>query len=170
MAGHNTVVDGFMENQIRNIEPKTAVDVGAGNGNIGKMIKGIDENCHIIGVEIFGPYIEQFKIYEIYDRIIIDDIKNVINTLSGDLIIFGDVLEHMNKEEAMNIISVAVKNFKHIIINAPCGFMSQEEVNENKYEIHKCGLYAKDFDSFDVRESNVLGEMFNILIKGENNG
>ena len=160
---------------MKKVKPITIVDVGAGSGFWGKIAREEFPKCYSIAIEIWKDYITNHKLKNIYDKIINDDIKNVIDMVSGDLIIFGDVLEHMEKEIAMSIVEIAVKNFKYIIINSPDGFQPQDAVNGNIYEVHRCGLEPKDFEKYNIIEmhkfpdSGIKKLYFNLLIRGEKN-
>lgn len=192
MPGHNEIVDEITKKQLIRLKPKRVIDVGIGYGSYGKMIKDCYNKCEIIGIEIWKPYIKKFpRLVEYYDDIIIGNIKKLINDtkIYGDLIIFGDVLEHLSHKDAINIVERASKKFKFIIINSPVGFQPQKPVLRNPYEKHRCGLYKEDFLKFDIIEYNEFisdsdkrrhksklfsnpfsGYMFNILIKGDLNG
>lgn len=168
MAGHNPVVDKVTKKQIREIKPKFVVDVGAGMGYYGNLIRTEFPDCHTIGVEAFGPYVTKYSLTRIYTVLINNDIRNVIKMLRGDLIIFGDVLEHMKKEDALYVLDAAVKNFKYVLINGPKYFEVQHAVNDNKYEMHICSIGKEDCKEYDIIEYNEFDDsMINILIRGK---
>ena len=163
---HNNVVNVDTLRQITIASPKIFVDVGAGDGFYGKLIKYYDVSIQSYAVEKTEKYIEMFKLHDIYDIVYMDDIKNLINTLKGDLIIFGDVLEHLEKEQSNYVLNKSIENFKYIIVNSPVGF--QAHLHENINEIHRCGLCEDDFKYYNVIEYNTYcnGAMFNCFVKG----
>ena len=164
---HNKSTNPVTLEQIKGINVSKFVDVGCGDGFYGKLMKYVHSDAHLIGVELEPTYITNWKLEEIYDEIINDDIRNVIEDLHGDLIVFGDVLEHLEKEHADEVIKISVNNFSYVIINAPLGFQPQEHKNES--EIHRCGLSKTDFESFDILSYEEIienGLMFNCFIKG----
>lgn len=167
MAGHNPCVDEVTRRQIKDIKPKSMVDVGAGAGYYGKIVKEDFPECRTAGIEIFGPYVTKYNLTGIYDKVVNNDIKNVINLLEGDLIIFGDVLEHMPKEDALYVLDIAVKNFKYVLINGPKRFEDQGVVDGNKYERHLCDIGMKDCENYTIMEHNDFDLMINILIRGK---
>lgn len=164
---HNKSTNPITIEQIRTINVLKFVDVGCGDGFYGKLVKYVHPNAKTIGVEKEPSYIKKWDLLSIYDEVICDDIVNIISDLTGDLIIFGDVLEHLEKEDVNRVIDKCVNNFSYIIINAPLGFQPQE--HEIESEINRCGLSKVDFERFNILsyvEINENGLMFNCFIKG----
>lgn len=111
---------------------KTIVDVGPGAGAYAKLL---GKKYKYIGIEIWAPYIEQFNLHELYDKIIIGNIKYV-NLPSADVVILGDILEHLNKEDARAVLRKAEKRYKHVVVSIPVGEFNQGSFQGNKYETH----------------------------------
>jgi predicted nicotinamide N-methyase len=109
------------------------LDVGAGSGLYGLMLKDIAKR--IDAVEIYNPYIKAFKLDNIYDNVYNIDICDFIPSIEYDLIIFGDVLEHIEAKKAVKLLE-RFKNIPQIIIAVPYLY-KQGAVRGNKYEIHK---------------------------------
>lgn len=166
---HNPVIDKPTIAQIESIAPKRVVDVGAGDGFYGKLVRYIDPEAYSIGVEIHGPYKDEYRLDCAYDDLVIGDIVDVIDNseIHGDLIIFGDVLEHLEKENVFKVLDKAVKKFKYIIINSPKGY--QKQPHPISSEVHRCGLNRNDFLKYNIIEYNDFPRIFNMLIKGEVN-
>lgn len=164
---HNPSVNEITIDQILKIKPKSIYDVGAGDGFYGKLLKYLlDYDAQTCGIEKNHIYIDQFGLKSIYDVVIIKDIVDIISKISGDLIIFGDVLEHLEKEGMINVLRTSVKNFKYIIINSPLGFQPQDHVYPE--EIHRCGIEESDFKDYEVLDFKVYDEiMFHCLVKGK---
>lgn len=99
---------------------KTIVDVGCGSGTYPKLLGG---EYKWIGVEIFPDYIERFGLKNIYSELIVEDIYTLAvekpNLPKADCIIFGDVLEHLEREEAVAVLSKAVITYEHIVVSIP---------------------------------------------------
>lgn len=172
MPDHNKIVDKITREQLIKLQPKRAVDAGAGSGSYGKMIRECLDKCEIIGIEVWKPYIDGYNLNKIYDEVIEGDISKLIKDerIFGDLIIFGDVLEHLPKED-IKIVRQASKKFKFILINSPIGFQPQH--TGNPYETHLCGISKEDFLDLDIVEYHDFKPdhmMFNLLIRGEKNG
>lgn len=111
---------------------KTIVDVGPGSGTYAKLF---GDKCKMIGIEIWAPYIDQFNLSNLYDEIIIGDIRHTILP-EADCIILGDVLEHLKKEDVIKLLKRIDDKYKHVIISMPVDGMAQGAEFGNKYEAH----------------------------------
>ena len=143
------------------------VDVGAGDGFYAKLIRHYVPLVHITGIELTPEYLDKFELRPWYNNIIVGNIVNEIDNLVGDVVIFGDVLEHLNKEEALGVVDKAVTRFGTIIINGPVGF--QPQPHENPAEHHRCGFTKEDFMKYNpiVYKEFCNGAMMHLVIKGE---
>src|SRR5690554_1542992 len=94
----------------RDINPDVVVDIGPGEGTYARLLRGsAKKSARWYGVEAWGPYVEDFKLRELYHRVIISDVRHTaLETVhpNPDLVIAGDVLEHMAKEEAQNVLKL----------------------------------------------------------------
>jgi len=125
-------------------EIKTVLDVGPGFGTYARILRdnpGARKNLERLdAVEVWQPYVEQYHLNRHYDVVYIEDIRNVAKgsrrDISGyDLIIFGDVLEHMTREESLAVWDWASRNAKYAMISVPIIHWPQEGT-ENPYEAH----------------------------------
>ena len=133
-----------------------AMDYGAGAGNYGKLLSEHAPKARRIGVEIFWPYIEKYELKKIYNEIILSDARSVAPPV-GSLSIFGDILEHMPKIDAVNLIEQAVRNSKFIIACVPVGEYKQGACYGNEYEAHVAMWSYEElcdlFKNFAVRQN-----------------
>ena len=170
---HDTQVDDDTMRQIAIVNPKKFVDFGAGDGFYGKLVKYLFPECNTTGIEVEESYVEKFKLVEVYDELVVGDIRDFINSHPADngydLAIFGDVIEHLEEDEAKKIIKAASDLFPYTIINSPLGFIGQP--SDIPSEIHRCGLERHMFNDCVVAEwhvyyGNPLNTMFNCLLRG----
>ena len=60
--------------------------------------------------------------------------KDIVDFLYGnyDLIIFGDIVEHLTVEDAQKVIKYAIEHSKTIVVAVPflCSSISNENINE----------------------------------------
>ncbi len=159
-GGSLNILDIYVEGQIKKILPKKVVDFGAGKGKYGKMLKKLlgGGGVKITAVEIFKPTVTFLKNKKIYDKI---EKNNLISWLEKnrkryDLAIFGDVLEHLNKEEIFYVLYLALKNFRNVIFTVPLKNISQGEIDGYKWEKHKAYIRENDFDGFNIVEKHVV--------------
>lgn len=122
---------------------KTIVDVGPGQGTYAKLL---GDKYNWIGIEAWKPYIEKYNLKDLYKEIIISDIKELNEFPKADCIIFGDVLEHLYKFQAIKIIGKAEAIYKHVIISIPLGSLEQGSLENNSFETHLSNWSESDLD------------------------
>jgi|TARA_R110000851_G_scaffold296023_2_gene451067 hypothetical protein len=108
------------------------LDVGPGKGTYWHLLQnlGYKMDC----VEIFKPYIEEYKLKEKYDNVYLDNIIN-FDITKYELIILGDILEHLSVDDAHIILNKINKNNQKCIIAVP--YLSEQEADGgNHYQIH----------------------------------
>lgn len=120
---------------------KTVVDIGPGSGTYVKLIRE-DAQCCVdatwIGVEIWKPYIEEFKLETRYNQVLNQDVRTVDwAALDPDVVIAGDVLEHMTKQDAVALVDRILQVSKTLIVSIPIRHMPQDEhAYPNPHEAH----------------------------------
>ena len=119
---------------------KRILDVGPGEGTYAILLK--EMNYRIDAVEIWAPYINKYNLRDLYDNVYIGDILD-FNFSDYDFIILGDVLEHIPKEKATNLINNIVDQGKECLVAVPY-MMEQGIHNDNIYETHHQPDLTKD--------------------------
>jgi len=112
------------------------LDIGPGQGTYYHLLNNILKDCEWTGVEAFEPYIENFNLKSFYNYIYHQDIREFQPTRSYDLVIAGDVLEHMTKEEALAVVAKFKPFCKFFLISIPIIHWPQEAINDNPFEVH----------------------------------
>lgn len=153
------------------LNPSRILDVGVGFGKWGFLLREYLEVCQgryhkkdwekrIDGVEVFKDYIDDHhKIF--YDKVFKKDIlKFPIEKHDYDLIILGDVIEHLEKKDALKLIS-KLKRHANLIITTPNGKTLQGESFGNKHETHLSGFFPDDFKRFNAKVYNFT---WNLLV------
>ncbi|CAN5669815.1 hypothetical protein BH10BAC5_BH10BAC5_14460 [soil metagenome] len=146
---------------VRKLDPSSVLDVGVGFGRWGILFREFLEIWNysnyngkwkrkVDGVEIFEKYIQPYHSF-FYDNIFIEDVSTFLRKtdIYYDLINFGDVIEHFEKNEALVLIELALSKSKNVIINLPIGDnWEQSGTTENKHEEHKSVFLNSDFRIF----------------------
>ena len=109
----------------------TALDVGACDGKWGKLL---NDYLIIDGVEIYTPNIAKHNLESIYRKVFNCDIKD-LTYKHYDLIIFGDVLEHMSVEDAQKVLEYAWDRCRNLIVAVPYQWINRSHYG-NPYEVH----------------------------------
>lgn len=126
------------------------LDLGAGAGTYSDLLKPLGYN-NLDCVEVFEEYVAKYQLETKYNRVIIGDITKLnIDFQSYDLIILGDVLEHIDSINAIELI----KKIKNVptIVSVP--FESdQGEHFGNVFEIHlqndlTLQIFLERYDNF----------------------
>ncbi|WP_257448116.1 methyltransferase domain-containing protein [Archangium lipolyticum] len=111
------------------------VDIGPGRGTYaGFQVEG----QFWTAVEVWGPYVREFELSQLYDRVIVADARWVDWSLLGgfDLSLCGDVMEHMEKQHAVDLADRLLRHGRFVIISIPVEHYPQSEVNGNPFEAH----------------------------------
>lgn len=110
----------------------TILDIGAGNGSYYDYLHDYFTNME--AVEVFEPNIKEYQLEEKYKKVYNVNIKD-FEYEHYDIIIFGDVLEHLNVEDAQRVLDYALDRCEEVIVAVPYMYV-QDEIYGNKYEIH----------------------------------
>jgi cyclopropane fatty-acyl-phospholipid synthase-like methyltransferase len=117
------------------------LDIGVGKGtywNVFCKKNNMFLNAEWIGVEAWQPYIEHFTLEKKYSKIINEDIRkvNVFDLGKLDVVFMGDVLEHITKEEAVELVHNLSSVTRYGIISIPIVHYPQGEEHGNPFEAH----------------------------------
>ncbi len=137
--------------EITSTKPMSILDVGFGYGKWGFLCREMlearghriypeDWVIKIDGIEIWKDYAERLPwINLIYDNVHIGDAHDVIGTLGNyDLIILGDVVEHLEKDKGQHLLRKAIeKSNKCCLLSIPIGDWTGNSLfDNNPYEEH----------------------------------
>ena len=109
----------------------TCLDVGACDG---KWWNLLGDYLVMDAVEVWEPNIRENDLERKYRRVFCADIRRFWYK-DYDLVIFGDVLEHMSVEDAQKVLHWASLMSKDYIIGVPFNY-PQDEIYGNPYERH----------------------------------
>lgn len=133
-GGSYTYFNKKIKNYIlKNYKNPSILDIGAGQGKYGKMFRNHAKK--IDAVEVHEESIIRFNLEDIYDKVFNMNVINFDTIEKYDIIIFGDVLEHLSVEDAQMVLKRLYNKSKEIIIIVPYMF-HQDGVDGNPYEEH----------------------------------
>lgn len=110
----------------------TILDVGAGSGTYWNYLHEYFDNMD--AVEIFSPNVKEFGLREKYKNVYESDITDFEYDYY-DIIIFGDILEHLEVNNAKKVLEYALGRCKEVIVAVPYLY-EQGECYNNIYETH----------------------------------
>ncbi len=144
------------------------LDVGAGFGKWGFLIRDtFDVACFqhftkeewtldITAIEPFPKCITPLQEH-IYNRIIRKDLFECLDELGNfDLVIFGDIIEHLEKEKGYEALDRLFEHTGNIIISTPNGYLPQGAWAGNEREIHRSGWTLQDFGKYHIVEHRIV--------------
>jgi SAM-dependent methyltransferase len=108
------------------------LDVGCGSGTYADLLR--NDFPFIDGIEIFPEYVKSFDLLMKYRRVFIDDIRN-FDISMYDLIIMGDILEHLSQANAINLIDKINAHGINLLVAVPYLY-EQGEMYGNPNEAH----------------------------------
>lgn len=127
-------LDKFIEKEIKSISSEsTVLDIGPYDGRWSMRLR--DTFSHIDAVEAFEPYVEQYNLMDKYTNVFISDIMD-FDFNYYDIIIMGDVLEHLDIDKAQKIVKRLCEKCNKLFIIIPFEY-PQDEYDNNEYQIHK---------------------------------
>lgn len=159
-AGKATIVEWIEQLKVQGkLTHKAALDIGVGEGAYLNYLKHkyqaggdkyqiLKQNWEInagplsehrwTGVEVWEPYIDKFDLRSKYDTILNEDVRKLDYNKLGpfDVAVAGDVLEHMTKEDAMQVVEKILRISTYLFISIPIIHYPQEPVHGNPYEAH----------------------------------
>ena len=128
------------------------LDVGVGKGTYSRYMRDLEnlQNCEWTGVEIWEPYVKAYDLHRRYDTVLVKDARYIdFGYNRYDVAFCGDVLEHMTKQQAQDLVSKLQKCCSIIIISIPIVQYEQGPINDNPYEVH----IKPDWSHKEVAES-----------------
>lgn len=129
---------GWIAERILKIYPLTVLDVGVGMGTYSRLLKPIlDPCCTFIGFEIFEPYVKRYRLHEHYHAIMVEDVRDIASFPPADVVILGDVLEHMEFKDAVRVLQRSREAArKAVFLSIPIIEWPQGSEGGNEHEAH----------------------------------
>ncbi len=114
--------------------PQTIIDIGAGAMMYGNLVRQTIK-AHVTAIEVWQPYIDFYPYKKVYDAVIQKDAR-LHDDYNVDLVIAGDVLEHMSEEEMKELVAKIRSQAKWLILSVPVIHYPQGHLEDNPYEEH----------------------------------
>jgi len=144
---------GWSLERFRRHQPNTVTDIGPGEGTYARLFRPEHEGVWWTAIEIHKPYVTKYKLKStktrtMYDEIHVEDARDSDDHLfHRDLVIAGDVLEHMPREDAVALLQrIEQAGAWNILVSLPIVDSQQGEVDGNPHEAHVHQWDAKDMD------------------------
>ena len=128
--------DGKLEviEYIMSLAPGSILDVGACDGKWAQLLRAAGYAGRLDACEAFKP--NAAKILELYDCVFVGSIGDYRYRYDYyDVVIFGDVIEHMDVPAAQFVLDYAAHNCEEVIVGVPFQY-KQGEIYGNPWERH----------------------------------
>lgn len=120
------------------IRPESVIDVGPGEGTYARLMRP-HHQARWIGIEAWAPYIADYGLDQLYNIVHVADARIVDWSWFApvaELVIIGDVLEHMAKLHASVLIERLKRTADNLLVSIPVLHLDQDAVNGNPFERH----------------------------------
>lgn len=159
---------------LRQLRPKSILDVGIGFGKWGHLFReytDINEaerdparyqrehwQVRIDGIEGHAPYVTEMHRY-LYHDIHIGDAARILPTLGTyDLVFLGDIIEHFDKAAGTSLLDLALAHAgKAVIVSTPKFETDQEDLCGNELERHRSLWSVDDFKAWPTARVRTIG-------------
>lgn len=146
-------------------ECKSVLDVGCGSWS---PLEKVKKTFYSEGIDIHQPSLAKIKKKKNHDKYRLGDVRKLgkfYQPKSFDAVIALDLIEHLKKQEGLDLLkSVEKIAKKKVIILTPNGFTKQDSSGNNPHQIHHSGWSVDDFKKRDYRVYGMRGLKF---IRGE---
>jgi phospholipid N-methyltransferase len=150
MPNSSPIFDSELELYFREVRHRSVLDIGAGEGKYGEMLRRVQPETELIAVELDPDYVEAYKLRGLYDEVWGRDAADLMNDLDRtyDAVILGDCIEHMRKSVGVDLLNFLVYRSRIIVVKFPVQ-MIQDPYYGHKSEAHVSVWSEHDFRGMD---------------------
>ncbi|MCW3090880.1 MAG: uncharacterized protein JWP81_1949 [Ferruginibacter sp.] len=146
---------------VQKLQPKTILDIGKGFGKYGFLVHeyvGIDNTKKVdpaktlkeqsnllidaieIDADLMLPHLQQ-----IYNKVYLGDVLKIYEEMvKYEMVLMIDIIEHINKGQALQLLRYLIQQGSTIIIATPIRYFKQE-LYESEFERHISHWSEQDF-------------------------
>jgi trans-aconitate methyltransferase len=116
--------------------PDSLLDIGPGSGTYARLLRPRLPSTRMIGLEVFEPYVHTYGLHSLYDQIIIGDARTA-PLPPVDVVVMGDVIEHMSLADAVTLWARAREAATvAVYLSLPIIEWPQDASHGNEHEAH----------------------------------
>lgn len=113
------------------------IDVGCGEGTYSDVARGWRPDALWVGVEVWQPYVDQFDLWSKYDFVAVRDARDLSLPDAPFVLLAGDVLEHMPRFDAVDLLAHAKDRAEAIMVSVPVvDYPQHSHAGGNPFEAH----------------------------------
>ena len=135
------------------IECDVVLDIGPGI----RPMQWYKPERHIC-IEPYGPYAVRLEVarYEVIRKTAIEALQT---PREGHAVYMLDVIEHMEKAEGQEVVDLAKRGAKQVVIYTPNGFLKQEgdawKMGGEHWQKHRSGWVPDDFPGWTIQHHDI---------------
>lgn len=127
----------WLHDRVLSHVPASILDIGAGSGTYSDLLRPYLPNTRFTGIEVHRPYVARFGLEDKYDQLYVTDVRFMNNLPLAEVVILGDVLEHLRFDEAVWLWEQArAVASKAVLLSLPLGEYPQGACEGNAHETH----------------------------------
>jgi trans-aconitate methyltransferase len=145
-----TIFDDLCRQILRQVKPRSALDVGTGAGKYADLLREHHPGINIIGYEQEPSYLSQFELKKKYDELRCESAESILASRVRehfDLCIFGDVLEHLRKSLGQDLIHFLLYRAHYILLVVPLQYL-QDDHDGVLTEAHVSSWHPREFQLY----------------------
>jgi hypothetical protein len=137
------------------------IDLGPGEGTYSDLARGWRPDAWWVGVEIWQPYVTRYDLWRKYDAVLIRDARNINFPSSPFVLLAGDVLEHMYRSDALDILHRAKEHAEAIMVSVPVvDYPQGHDHAGNPFEAHvDQWTFAQMYDALGPKVDALRGDV-----------
>lgn len=160
--------DSAVVELIRLMEPSHIIDIGAGGGKYAKLVQraGLLSKPHIIAVEPVDAAAQRLRDAGLYDEVHVADTEILFRNprTSTDLLVMGDVLEHLRASEGLDLLQYMTYRSAYILLLVPDSMPMFS--SSNFYGCHNSIWRPQCFQWHDLWAFGQWGQLQLFLLRG----
>ncbi len=162
MPGSRDDLDHIFTGLLTAAKPKTLLDCGAGRGKYGMRTRDLLPGCARFAIEVDREYVLLYDLRDIYETVWTVDLADLaavraaLGSRTFDLVVLGDVLEHLPKTAGINLVHFLAYRCKRLFAVWPVGWV--QTVPDKPQEEHISAWGFQDFLPFATRTFTTRGK------------
>lgn len=146
-ALYRSLFPGYIQELDRLVQGyETILDLGCGSGS---PLQFVSTKSRRIGVDGFGPSIQRSKalnIHDEYHQMDLFEAGEVFGQQSFDCVVGLDIIEHFEKPDSVRMLEMMESLARQrVVIFTPNGFLRQSIIENNPWQLHRCGWTTQEF-------------------------
>lgn len=132
----------------KNVE--SLIDVGCGRGIVGALVRIYRNPTRLVGIDIFQPYIDFCKKFNLYDEVYLIDVRQTplpFKSQEFKIATCIELIEHLHKEYGEKLLDELQRIADIIIVSTPSHYFKQPKhhVDRNPFQAHVSKWKVSDF-------------------------